>query len=263
MIRSYVRPNQIDAVFITHLHGDHVYGLPGLAMRTMGTRQSPIGIHGPKGIYRLFGPLIGNYAHINFFEVFPKKESNSETVKNVSPIYWDESLNGYRIYENDRLTVTAATIKHTTFTLGYVIQEKAQRRQLLMHKLLEDFGPLRPGSYLKDITNPEINSVILPSGQEITDCSRYRGPPRRPRKIVILGDTVDPSGIAHMAADADVLVHEATNTNEERSIALAHGHSTAGMAGQFAQRIGAKTLILTHFSPRNFQSRESIFTLVF
>ena len=72
------------------------------------------------------------------------------------------------------------------------------------------------------------------------------------RKIVILGDTCDPSPVCDLAMDADVLVHEATCENNEAIIALKSFHSTAGMAGDFARRVRAKTLILTHFSPRNF-----------
>ena len=75
-------------------------------------------------------------------------------------------------------------------------------------------------------------------------------PGRSPRKIVILGDTCDPSAITSLAMDADVLVHEATCLNEEREVAMRQMHSTAGMAGAFAKRIRARELILNHFSPR-------------
>lgn len=82
------------------------------------------------------------------------------------------------------------------------------------------------------------------------------GKPRKPRKIVILGDTYDPSDIISHAMDADVLVHEATCANDDLQIALSKGHSTAGMAGDFARKIRAKHLILNHFSPRGFKANE-------
>lgn len=78
-------------------------------------------------------------------------------------------------------------------------------------------------------------------------------PPRRPRKIIILGDTCNPMAVEPLARDADVLVHESTCMDEDLSAALRQKHSTAGMAGAFARRINAKHLILNHFSPRCFE----------
>ena len=82
------------------------------------------------------------------------------------------------------------------------------------------------------------------------------GIPRKSRKIVILGDTCDPSAIVDHAMDADVLVHEATCSDDDLQVALSKGHSTAGMAGDFARRIRAKHLVLNHFSPRGFRPNE-------
>lgn len=76
--------------------------------------------------------------------------------------------------------------------------------------------------------------------------------PPQLRKVVVLGDTCNASSIKALAMNADVLVHEATCENDEAITALKSFHSTAGMAGHFANSINAKTLILTHFSPRNF-----------
>lgn len=167
-------------------------------------------------------------------------------------IYWNQRDQSYFCFEHPLFTVRAAPIKHSVFCLGYVIQEKDRRGNILAEKLYRDFG-IKPGPIFKEIVaNAKIS---LPDGQTIKS-SEYMTPTKPGRKIVILGDTCDPKGIAHLAMDADVLVHEATCSDNERNVAIEKGHSTAGMAGEFAKSIRAKNLILTHFSPRNFHTNE-------
>jgi ribonuclease Z len=134
--------------------------------------------------------------------------------------------------------------------LGYVIEEKPRRGNYNMKKV--HAAGLSPGVILGELSAK--GSLII-DGREIT-AESLMDPPKQPRKIVILGDTCDPSAIAPIAMDADVLVHEATNLDEERTVAFTYMHSTAGMAGAFAKRINAKNLILTHFSPRNMRGNE-------
>lgn len=167
-------------------------------------------------------------------------------------IDWSDTERAFKCLDHPLFTVRAAPIKHSVSCLGYVIEEKAVRGQLLTDRLKQDHG-LDPGPICKQIISSP--TVRLPNGTTIRSAD-YMAAPRRPRKIVILGDTCDPSGIAELAMDADVLVHEATNSNAEKGVALEHYHSTAGMAGQFARSIRARTLILTHFSPRNFHHSE-------
>jgi len=104
---------------------------------------------------------------------------------------------------------------------------------------------IQPGPIYKDIKEGKLTT--LPSGQLTKD---FVSPPIPGRKIVLLGDTNDPSSIIQDGANCDVLVHEATFGGEEENQAIQYGHSTAKMAGKFAQRIGTKHLVLTHFSSR-------------
>lgn len=153
------------------------------------------------------------------------------------------------------MTVKAVPIRHSVFTLGYVIEEKPVRGRMLIEKIVNELL-IPQGPQLKQFY--EKKEFTTDSGKLVRSAD-YFAPARNSRKIVILGDTFDPRNISSLAMNADVLVHEATCSNEERNIALEYGHSTSGMAGEFAKKIKAKNLILTHFSPRNF-ANECIFS---
>lgn len=163
------------------------------------------------------------------------------------------------IFANDLLTVSAAPTAHSVPCVGYVVHERPVP------------GKMDPKQYMPDIRRTKTPMSVmsrLQRGGNVTlnDGTTLQGPARRPgRKMVILGDTYDPSPIAELAADADVLIHEATNAHlpgvdpdtkptdtfeivEER--ARSRGHSTPQMAGAFATRIGTKQLLLNHFSAR-------------
>lgn len=118
--------------------------------------------------------------------------------------------------------------------------------------LINEFN-VPPGPIYKELIQGR--SIQSPDGRMIKS-EMVVGKPRRPRKVVILGDTYDPSAIIDQAMDADVLIHEATCSDEDLQVALSKGHSTAGMAGDFAKKIRAKHLILNHFSPRGFRPNE-------
>lgn len=181
------------------------------------------------------------------------------------------SVNGVwpEIYKDGVVSVSAAPILHSVPCVGYVVQEAPVP------------GKMEPKSYvphLKRTRTPMSVMSKLQQGESVTltDGTVLQGPPRRPgRKIVILGDTYDPSPIIPLAGGADLLVHEATNahlpgldlntkdadtyeTVQER--AMSRGHSTPQMAGKFARTIGAKRLILNHFSARypGDESEESL-----
>lgn len=162
-------------------------------------------------------------------------------------------------FKDDVVSVSAAPILHSVPCIGYVVTEAPVP------------GKIDPSKYIPELkrTNTPISVMRrLQQGEnvELADGTILQGPPRRKgRKVVILGDTYDPSPISSLAQDADLLVHEATNahlpgidpntknTDTYELVEIrtkARGHSTPEMAGLFAKRINAKRLILNHFSAR-------------
>ena len=131
----------------------------------------------------------------------------------------------YQVTRGDNFTVLAAEIKHSVPCLGYVVCEDDLPGKLDVSILKQKGVPAGP-LYGK-IKNGE--SVTLDDGTIITpdDCL---GPQRPGRKLVVLGDTCDPSNIAEIAADATILVHESTNENADKEKSMSHGHSTAGLS---------------------------------
>ena len=157
------------------------------------------------------------------------------------------------------MAVSAARILHSVECVGFVITE---------HPVP---GKMDPKKYIPDIKRTKTPMSVMSRLQrgesvELTDGTVLHGPARKPgRKVVILGDTYDPSAIAHLATDASVLIHEATNAHlpgldsttkvedtfksvEERT--KSRGHSTPQMAGAFAKNIAAQKLVMNHFSAR-------------
>ena len=163
------------------------------------------------------------------------------------------------IFAGPLVTVCAAPILHSVPCVGYVVEERPVPGKMDPKKYIPE---------LKRTKTPMSAMSRLQKGESVTlaDGTVLHGPARKPgRKIVILGDTYDPSPIAELAQDACLLIHEATNahlpgvdpdtkeadtyeTVEAR--AKSRGHSTPQMAGAFAKRIRARKLVLNHFSAR-------------
>ncbi len=254
LLRSNVRLSDLKAVFITHLHGDHFYGIPGLGMRMIGMEAIPI--YAPEGLLSVF-PSNNSLRGFSYKPIVTHQRpaGSGGGLRRGGPadgaVSYDAARGAFRLFEDEHIVVRAAPIKHSVHCLGFVIEEKPKRGHIDVERL-RAMG-VEPGPIYK--TFKRDTTVTLPDGR-LLSCNDIMAPTRGSRKVVILGDTCDPSGIAELAMDADVLVHEATCTDEERNIALMYHHSTAGMAGEFARAIRAKHLILTHFSPRNFRNND-------
>lgn len=218
---------KIKRIFITHFHGDHFLGLPGLIQSmSFSGREDPLYIHGPAGMVELVNGIISLGYFAKGFEVWVGELDHGDTVK----------MDGY--------SVSAVRVDHSVPALGYVFQEDE-----------------RPGRFLpgraKGVGVPEgplfsrlqRGHSVTVSGREVTP-EMVMGPPRRGRKVVISGDTRPCQNLEEAARGADLLVHEATLDSSLADKAREFGHSTAEGAAGLAARAGVRSLFLNHISNR-------------
>jgi ribonuclease Z len=228
ILRSSVRPGRIRRILLTHLHGDHCFGVPGLL--------ASIGLHGGKGPVQVLGP-VGTARFVD-----AAIAASATTLPFELEVR--ELAGRCDLVSDDGTRLVAEPIVHRVTCFGYVIEAPAKRGRL-------DVDAARArgvsGADLGRLTRGEDITVL---GGKVVRAGEVLGPTRRGAKVVVLGDTSDPSGIAAAAASCDLLVHEATYGAALHDKALAYGHSTAAMAGSFAAHIGAGKLVLTHFSAR-------------
>lgn len=216
-------------IFVSHMHGDHVLGLPGL-LQTMALldRERKLEIYGPSGIKRFI-------------------EAIKETVQFVLtfPVEIHEIEEAGVVCEEEEYTVKAVWANHAIPSLAYALVEKPRPGKFHPEKakaLGVPEGPL--WSKLQ-----HEHKVKLPDGRVIKP-EQVVGPPRPGRKIVYTGDTRPFKGFVKFAAGADLLIHDATLDDELAERAEEDGHSTPSQAAENARKARVKQLILTHISAR-------------
>jgi len=234
VLRTPLSLMSLRAVFITHLHGDHCYGLPGLlASAGMLGRSEPLTIVGPPPLRAMIEAIM---AASELTLPYPLTFLTPHELED--PALLQDSL--------PDLAVEATALSHRIPCWAYGFTESALERRLDSDKLRADaipssalWGELQRG---RDVT--------LEDGRRIA-AHDYLLAPRRARRIVVAGDNDTPELLATAAHGADVLVHEATYT-EEVLLKVGPGpqHSSALRVARFAQGAGVRNLVLTHFSPR-------------
>jgi ribonuclease Z len=214
---------KIGAILITHMHGDHVLGLPGL-LQTMGLsgRKDPLTVYGPGGLESYVRPIM--------------EATEGETGYGLEFVAVEDGGE----YGIGGLTATAFSTDHSIESFGYVIREADAPGRLDRAKALS-LG-LEDGPDLARIKNGETVKGIEPS--------QVIGEPRRGLSMAYTGDTRPCPRIPEAAKGVDVLVHEATYMSSESKLAEEHAHSTVGQAARDAADAGARHLILTHISNR-------------
>jgi ribonuclease Z len=228
LLRSPLKLSQIKRIFITHMHGDHFFGLPGLlATCGMAGNAERIDVHGPTEI-----------------EAFVRESFRLAEGRFGYPL-GIHLINEGLAYEDEEFTVHCRLLKHRVPAYGYRVEErdragafdleKAQREGIPAGPL---YGKLKRGE-----------RVTLSDGRTF-DGREFCGPAKRGRSFVYCTDTIYCQSAVELARGADLLVHEATYAACDQDLARRSLHSTAEMAARVALEAGVRQLVITHFSPR-------------
>lgn len=229
ILHTTIRPRKVTKIFITHLHGDHIFGLPGfLSSRSFQGGNEPLTIYGPVGIKK--------------FVMTALQVSESRL---SYPLKFVEIDHSQELFNERGFKVTTMSLDHKIACYGYRIEEADHPGELQVDKLRQDnipsgpiYGQLKAGKTVK-----------LDDGRVI-DGKNYIGKPQPGRIIAILGDTRQTPSAVVLAHKADVLVHESTFAKNEAKMAHNYYHSTSLQAAEVAKQAGVKKLLLTHISAR-------------
>ncbi len=230
MFRYGISPLKLRAVFISHLHGDHVFGLfPLLSTLGLYGRRTPLRIYAP----RPFGDMLE--AHLRLFDrdlPYTPEWVEVDTTKNSM------------IFENDTVEVWSLPLRHRVPTSGYLFRQKRPRLNI------RKFCIERYGLSIAQIAAAKRGEdIVLDSGETLrnTDLTYL---PYQPAAYAYCSDTNYSARLAGMVEGVDLLYHEATYAADARRIAKERGHSTTADAATVAAKASAKRLIIGHFSSR-------------
>lgn len=233
ILETTIKPRKVQKIFITHLHGDHILGLPGfLSSRAFqaNEEQTDLDIYGPVGLQSFITTTL--------------RITGTRLPYHITYHEFDENSLG-KLLETDKFMVYAEKLDHSVFCVGYRVIQKDLEGTLDSEALIAagvPFGPL-----FGKIKRGE--DVVLEDGRTIV-AKDYLSEPRKGKVITILGDTRKTNASVRLGLGADVIVHEATYGKGDERIARKHGHSTNIQAAEVAKEANAKRLLLNHISPR-------------
>ncbi|WDF81614.1 ribonuclease Z [Lacticaseibacillus pabuli] len=228
ILRTSIRPRKVNKIFLTHLHGDHIFGLPGfLASRANQGGQEPLTIYGPRGIKEYVQTSLRvTQTHLAYKLIFVE-------------------LKPGKVFEDKTFRVYCDHLDHRIEAFGFRIEEKDHEGELLNEKAQAagvPFGPLLGQLKARKM-------VTLPDGR-VLDGNDFVGPDQKGRTLAIFGDTRQTPREVALAEGADVLVHESTFGADESKLARQYYHSTSVQAAKLAKKAGVKKLLLNHISAR-------------
>lgn len=229
--KAKARFSKINHIFISHLHGDHCFGLPGLiaSFRLLG-RETPLHIYGPKGIKEMLETV---------FRL-------TETHKGFEVVYHELDKNySEKIFEDNRVEVFTIPLDHRIYCNGYLFREKPKERHLNMQEISK-----YPEIQTCDYHNLKLGKDFVLSDGYILKNEVLTKEPAKSVSYAFCSDTRYFESIVPVIENVDVLYHEATFLHDLKEMADYTGHTTALEAARIARKANVGKLILGHFSNR-------------
>jgi len=225
-----IKFSRINHIFISHLHGDHFFGLPGLisTFRLLG-RDKEMHVYGPKGIKDAITLLLKlGDSWTNYHLYFHELTSNDSEI----------------IYEDDKVSVATIPLEHRIYTNGYLFREKLGERKLDI-AAVEKYGIDK--AYYRNI---KLGKDAVSRTGELIPNNKLSTDPNKPRSYAFCSDTVFKPSIVSQIKNVDILYHESTFLESEAKLAVKTKHATAKEAATIAKLASVKTLLLGHYSTR-------------
>lgn len=228
ILHTTIRPRKVEKIFITHLHGDHIFGLPGfLSSRSFLGGDGMLTLYGPKGLQEWVTTTLNvSKTHLTYAIEFVEVQEGV-------------------IFEDDQFIVSAQLLEHVIPCFGYRIEQKPLKGELLIEKA-KNLG-VPKGPLLGKLKNGE--DITLEDGSKVLS-QEVTTPPKKGFTVSILGDTKYCESAKSLSEKADIVVHEATFDHSTEHLASNYGHSTNVEAAKIANESKAKNLILNHISSR-------------
>ena len=240
LIKSNIKSSQIKKIFITHMHGDHIYGLPGLL--------ATLGLSGKSNGIEIYGP--------SELRGFISSAHKSSYCKLSYPLHFieveDYASQNKVLFESNKIKVNCACLKHKLPAYGYRVNEKDKPGVFDIKKA--EYFKIPSGPIYSELQQGK--TVKLEDGRSFKG-QEFCGPPKKGKSFVYCTDTVFSESAVSLSKNADLLVHESTFSKEDEKMAYEKLHSTTIMAAQTALLSNTKKLIITHLSPR-YTNRSSI-----
>lgn len=231
-MRKYkVGYSKINHIFISHLHGDHFYGLIGL-LSTFGilNREKELHVFGPKGIKEATEMLLTiSQSHAKYELIFHELSSTKSEL----------------IFEDEKVSVHTIPLKHRVYTNGFLFKEKEKPKKLHMQNI-GNYAEIDRADYLNIKAGRDI---VLPSGEVISN-EELTIASEKPKSFAYCSDTCFLPSIIPIIKNTDLLYHEATFLSDKEDLAKKTMHSTASQAATIAKEANVKQLILGHYSGR-------------